>query len=220
MNLLDQEGPQNIRRITRVKVCGITRWEDALCCLSLNVHAVGFNFYSKSPRYLSPAEAQGIIQRLPPLMASIGVFVNESNPAEVERIAHQTGLQGVQLHGEETPEYCRRLASIPVIKAFRLERGFSLDSLKEYAVSAILLDGFKPGEYGGTGMCCDWQAAAVIAQLYPVILSGGLCPANVGQAIKMVKPWAVDVCSGVEFAPGRKDPQKLQAFLNSVRDES
>ncbi len=202
--------------LPRVKICGITRWEDARTCLSLPVHALGFNFYPRSSRYISPQDARDIIRRLPPLIGCIGVFVNEPNPAQVEILARAVGLHAVQLHGDESPEYCRALSSLSLVKAFRLQPGFDVEAPARYPASAYLVDAFAPGEFGGTGLCCDWEAAALLARRFPVLLSGGLTEANVAAAIGRVRPLAVDVCSGVESAPGIKDPEKIRRFLRAV----
>lgn len=200
----------------RVKVCGITRLEDALACYESGVHALGFNFYRKSPRYIQPSEAREIISRLPPWIHSTGVFVNEANPGEVEDIARIVGLNSIQLHGDESPEYCRNLGAFPLIKAFRVGPDFSVHFLSAFPVSMILLDGLRAGEFGGTGHCCDWELAASIAGRYPTVLSGGLTPLNVEQAIRQVRPSAVDVCSGVESGPGIKSRDAIRMFMESV----
>lgn len=201
----------------RVKVCGITRTEDAALCCRLGVHALGFNFYKGSSRFIEPEQAKEIAAAVPPFVYRVGVFVNQSDVKEVRRTAERVGLHALQFHGEETPEYCRGFGPWPVIKAFRVGGDFSPSLLWGFQVSAFLLDGFKPGEYGGTGVAAEWQMAAETAKTFPVILSGGLTVANVVEAVRRVEPLAVDVCSGVESEPGVKDPVKLEAFLQALR---
>lgn len=200
----------------RVKVCGITRPEDARACYHLGVHAIGFNFFPGSPRYLAPAVAKEIVASLPPFLSCVGVFVNEPDPCQVEETARSVGLHAIQLHGDETPEYCRQIGSLPVVKAFRTGIDFSEEEPAAYSVQAILLDGFQKGCFGGTGQHCDWQTAAALAKRFPVILSGGLTSANVQDAIRQVKPWAVDVCSGVETRPGIKNAEMIQRFMQQI----
>jgi len=207
--------------MVRVKICGITRLEDARLAIELGVHAVGFNFYEKSPRCLSPAHAWNIVRKLPALVSTIGVFVNW-DAASVVALAKALRLSGVQLHGDESAAVAAACAKhVPVIKAFRTDSSFSLEELREYsAASSFLLDAARARAgsaiYGGTGLLANWKLAARAAAKYPVLLAGGLTPENVGQAVVGVRPYAVDAASGVESRPGKKDPGKLRAFLAEV----
>ena len=206
--------------MVRVKICGITNLEDALLAAELGADALGFIFYAKSPRSVAPEAAQEIIRQLPPLVLSVGVLVNEE-AAVVRELAEMVGLDWVQLHGQEPPEYCRSLGR-RVLKAFRIQDENSLQELEDYrgAVQAFLLDTYKKGQTGGTGEVFDWQLAKQAQRYGPIVLAGGLTAANVARAIEMAQPQAVDVASGVEAAPGKKDPEKLRAFFRAVSDYS
>lgn len=201
----------------RVKICGITNVGDALLAAELGAQALGFVFYPQSPRYVTPEQARGIIRQLPPLVGTVGVFVDEE-PATVREIASLAGLDWIQLHGKESPEYCRALGR-RVIKGFPVKGEEIFSELGEYqgAVQAFLLDAYKPGTPGGTGETFDWELARRAKTFGPIILAGGLTPENVGQAIRVAQPAAVDVASGVEASPGKKDPEKLKAFFLAVR---
>jgi phosphoribosylanthranilate isomerase len=207
--------------MVRVKICGITRLEDARLAIELGAHALGFNFYEKSPRCLSPAAAWNIVRKLPALVSTIGVFVNW-DAASVVALANALRLSAVQLHGDETPSLAAACAKhLPVIKAFCTGAKFSVADLRRYAAaSSFLLDASSPSEgssiYGGTGQLANWKLAAKAAQKFPVLLAGGLHAENVGEAIVTVRPYAVDVASGVESHPGKKDPAKLRAFFAEV----
>jgi phosphoribosylanthranilate isomerase len=201
----------------RVKVCGITRLEDLELCGRLGVHAVGFNFYPGSSRYITPEEVRKALPSLAPFLYRVGVFVNEPDVDKVKWIAVQLGLHALQFHGDESPDYCSQFDPYPVIKAFRAGKDFRLAGLNAFKVSSLLLDGYQEGKYGGTGVISDWQLAAEIAHCWPVVLSGGLDPDNVRAAVKQVQPMAVDVCSGVESAPGIKDPVKLSRFMEALQ---
>ncbi len=202
----------------RIKVCGITSCEDASMALDLGVDALGFNFYPDSPRFLAPTSAGEIINRLAPLAVTIAVFVNVGDTAEVERQARTAGVDVLQLHGDESPEYCLRLSGWKLIKALRLGSRNSPMDLDRYPVAAFLLDARDDARYGGTGLAFDWNLAKQLQTRRPIILAGGLRPDNVRHAIRVVRPYAVDVCSGVESAPGRKDRGKLSAFIREVRN--
>jgi phosphoribosylanthranilate isomerase len=204
----------------RVKICGITNLEDALLAASLGAQALGFIFYPPSPRQVAPEAARNIIAQLPPLVLSVGVFVDEEAPV-VRDLAARAGLDWVQLHGQESPEYCRSLGR-RVIKAFRIRDANSLRDLPDYrsSVQAFLLDTYKEGRVGGTGETFNWELAREAQKFGPIILAGGLTPENVAQAIKVAQPQAVDVASGVEAAPGKKDPVKLKAFFAGVKGVS
>ncbi len=203
---------------TKVKICGITNAEDAVAAAEAGADAVGFIFYQKSPRYIVPAVAAQIIAGLPPLITPVGVFVNEGL-ATVRSIMDTCGLAMAQLHGDEPAMYCREL-SRPAMKAFRLKDRGSLLALAEYqgrgGVRGFVLDRFSEVAYGGTGQVTDWALAAEVAKTASVLLAGGLTPDNVTDAIRSVRPYAVDVSSGVESVPGKKDHEKLRAFLDAV----
>lgn len=212
------------RRATRVKICGITTWEDARLSVDLGASALGFNFYPSSPRAISPADAWSIIRRLPPFVETVGVFVNWP-PLVVDALARALRLHTVQLHGGESPGDVAALGkSHRVIKAVRVVRGFEPANLSRYrCADAILLDGFARGLHGGTGRTLDWNLARSAKRYGKIILVGGLTPENIAEAIRVAQPYAVDVASGVEARPGRKDPARLRelfAAVNSVREES
>jgi len=198
----------------RVKICGITSVEDGLHAARCGADALGFVFYDRSPRCIAPEEAGEIVRRLPPFVSMVGLFVNEE-PARIERIAQMCSLDMIQMHGDEEPGQCR-IAGRRVIKALRLRESSSLPMVERFSDCAVLLDAWVPNSYGGTGQCCNWDLAADAARVRSVILAGGLNPDNVGEAISVVHPFAVDVSSGVESAPGKKDPLKVEAFIRNV----
>ncbi len=200
----------------RVKVCGITNLDDALLALRLGADALGFNFFPRSPRYIDPISAAAIIRRLPPLATMVGVFVNVDSPKELQTMARASGVRVLQLHGDESPEYCNELSDWPIIKVVRVGEGNLNDDLDRYKVQAFLLDSRDDVLFGGTGKTFDWKAVAAIGLSRPLILAGGLNPGNVAGAIRAADPYAVDVCSGVELSPGRKDPQALKRFMEEV----
>lgn len=203
--------------MVRVKICGITNLEDALLAAQLGADALGFIFYPHSPRNVAPDAARGIIARLPLFVLSVGVFVDEE-AGTVQELAASVGLDWVQLHGNESPQYCRGLGR-RVIKAFRIQDAASLAPLADYqdAAQAFLLDTYRAGRIGGTGEAFDWSVAHQAQKYGPIILAGGLTAKNVAHAINIAQPQAVDVASGVEVAPGKKDPEKLRAFFAAVR---
>ncbi len=203
--------------MTRVKICGITNLEDARLAAALGAAALGFIFYPKSPRAIEPEAAGHIIRHLPPFVLSVGVFVNEE-AGWVREVAERIRLDWLQLHGEEPPEYCRSLGR-NVLKAIRVQDQTSLDLMRPYQgiVRAFLLDSYTAGQQGGTGHSFDWSLARVAAAFGPIVLAGGLRPENAASAIRAAAPAAVDVASGVEAAPGKKDPEKLRAFFQAVR---
>lgn len=206
--------------MTKIKICGITNLEDALAAAEAGADALGFNFYPKSPRYIEPSEAQKIIERLPPFIAAIGVFVNEPEPLRVGELASQLKLNAIQLHGDESPDYCAQLFDWRVIKALCVSPTFKPEHVSRYDVSAILLDAYKPGEYGGTGEVFAWDVAAEAKRYGRIILAGGLNPLNIEEAVERVSPYAVDTASGVESAPGKKDRNKLREFIIKVKSIS
>jgi phosphoribosylanthranilate isomerase len=203
--------------MVRVKICGITNARDARAACELGAYALGFNFYEKSPRVIAPAEAWKLRQELPEKVEALGIFVNWE-PAAVLALATALQLSAVQLHGDETPRVAALCAQkIPVIKAFRVTPGLSLAALAKFrAASGFLLDAARAGQYGGTGHTTDWAFARRAAAARPIILSGGLTPENVADAIRAVRPQAVDVASGVEARPGKKDHGKMRAFFSEV----
>ena len=202
---------------TRVKICGITTWDDARLSLDLGASALGFNFYPHSPRAVTPAGAWSIIRRLPPFVEAVGVFVNWP-PLVVDALARAVRLGAVQLHGSESPADVKKLSrKHRVIKAFAVKPGFRVASLARYrAADALLLDGFSRGVHGGTGRTLDWELARAASRYGRIILAGGLTPENVSEAIRVAQPYAVDVASGVEARPGRKDPAKLRALFAAI----
>jgi phosphoribosylanthranilate isomerase len=202
---------------TRVKICGITTWEDARLSVDLGASALGFNFYPLSPRAVSPADAWNIIRRLPPFVEAVGVFVNWP-PVVVDALARALRLGAVQLHGAESPQEVAKLSGKHrVIKAVQVKHGFRVASLARYrGADGLLLDGFTRGLHGGTGRTVDWKLARLARRYGRVILAGGLTAENVAEAIRIAEPYAVDVASGVEAKPGRKDAVKLRALFAAV----
>jgi phosphoribosylanthranilate isomerase len=201
-----------------VKICGITNLEDALAAVEAGADALGFNFYRRSPRYIPPEDARRIVAELPEEIMKVGVFVNEVVPEQVARVADEVGLTAVQLHGDESSEYCRALRGRFVIKAVRAGTDFEPESVSSHEADAVLLDAFSADERGGTGRVVDWGVARRVRELVPrLILAGGLAPENVAAAIEAVGPYAVDACSRLEIAPGRKDPQRVRAFVAAAR---
>jgi phosphoribosylanthranilate isomerase len=201
-----------------VKICGITNLEDALVAVSAGADALGFNFYRRSSRFITPAAARSIIEELPKEVLTIGVFVNEGRPEDVNRIALEAGVRAVQLHGDEPPAYCRALKHHMVVKALRVGEGFAPESVLEYEADAILLDAFDRDARGGTGRVFDWQLARRTREFVPkLFLAGGLNVSNVAAAIAAAQPYAVDACSGLESAPGRKDAARVSAFIKAAR---
>jgi phosphoribosylanthranilate isomerase len=199
----------------RVKICGITRLEDALVACEAGADALGFIFVGSSPRYIRPADAARIVEALPPFVTPVGVFVNETR-ARVTEIAGATGIRALQLHGEEPPEEAAEYA-LPVVKGFRVWPGFDHSELDRYRCAAYLLDAFSEKAHGGTGTTFDWTIAARAARLHRIVLSGGLHPENVAAAIAQVRPHAVDVSSGVEKSPGIKESAMLRRFIANAR---
>jgi phosphoribosylanthranilate isomerase len=194
----------------KLKVCGITSLEDARAAVDCGAEYLGFNFYPKSPRYIAPQSARAIIERAPEEIVCVGVFVNEALPEDVVEILRISGARVAQLHGDESPEYCARVGSERVIKALRVGADFDPHRALDYPAMGILLDAYDPKLYGGTGKTADWTIASEVATLTKVFLAGGLSPENIVEAVRAVEPFAVDVNSGVEAAPGRKDENKLQ----------
>ena len=202
----------------KVKICGMTQLKDALFAVDQGATAVGFIFYNKSPRSVTKKAAREIIAKLPPFVDTVGVFVNET-AERVNKVADYCGLDLVQLHGEESPAFCRKI-NRRVIKAFRIKDLQSFKKLEKYSVSGFLLDTFSENLHGGTGKVFDWNLAHRAKKMGPIILAGGLTSRNICQAIRQVRPYGVDVCSGVEKEPGIKDPEKVRAFLKNISSGS
>jgi len=205
--------------MTRVKICGITNLDDALAALEAGADLLGFNFYTRSPRYVSPAEARRVIESLPGGVECVGVFVNESTPEEVVRVARASGVGAVQLHGDESPDYCRALEGLTTIKALRVGPGFAVETTAGYPTDTVLVNAYVVGEWGGTGHTFDWTLARRTREAVPkLFLAGGLRPENVAEAVAAVRPYAVDVCSGIETSPGRKSLPLMRRFVERVKN--
>lgn len=203
--------------MVKVKICGITNWADARKSVEAGADFLGFNFYHKSPRYITPVAAGQIIKRLPKDIKAVGVFVNETEE-NVLKTAEIAGLHQVQLHGNESAEMMARLQrNFPVIKALRVD-GKIETSLSDFAnADALLLDAVNGKQFGGTGKTFDWNAIRGAGLKTKLFLAGGLTPQNVAEAIRIAEPYAVDVCSGVEMRPGKKDSKRVTAFVRAVR---
>lgn len=203
----------------KVKICGLTNAEDAAVAVEAGADAVGFVFHRKSPRCAETSAVKAIIRELPPFVLPIGVFVNEE-PKVVRDVMDSCGLALAQLHGDETAAYCETLGR-PVLKAIRIRDRGSFLALAEFqgraGVRGFLVDAFSPDAYGGTGQLADWSLAAEAAAVARILLAGGLTPENVAQAVGQVRPYGVDVSSGVEARPGKKDHAKVRAFVQAVR---
>jgi len=202
--------------MAEIKICGITSLEDASVAAEAGADAVGFIFYPGSPRFVTPRKARGIIGRLGPGVVKVGVFVNQ-DPSEVKGITSYCGLDMIQLHGDESPEYCSVFPSELLIKALSGCDEEDPEPWVRYAVRAFLLDARDPSLYGGTGKRADWALAARLGRSRPLILSGGLNCANIREAMEIVSPAAVDINSGVEVAPGKKDHAKVREIIRLVR---
>ncbi|AJE04911.1 phosphoribosylanthranilate isomerase [Geobacter pickeringii] len=201
--------------MVRVKICGITSLADALIAVEAGADALGFVFHDQSPRHVAPDQAAGIIAALPPFVQTVGLFVNRALDF-VNETAARCRIDLVQLHGDEPPEYCDAVAR-RVIKAFRVRDGASIEPIRHYRVTAHLLDAWSPAVYGGTGHTFNWEIARRVKSFGPLVLAGGLTPENVAEAVATVEPYAVDVSSGVESAPGQKDPAKVREFIRRAK---
>jgi phosphoribosylanthranilate isomerase len=205
----------------KIKICGITNLEDAKVAVEAGADALGFVFYVKSPRSIEPAVAKRIIAQLPPFVLPVGVFVNDDRET-IRNVHDECGLAFAQLHGDETPSFCESLGR-PVLRALRLRDRGSLLALAEYkgrvGVRGFVVDAFSSKAYGGTGQTVDWSLAREIAKAAPILLAGGLTPNNVQEAVQQVQPYGVDVSSGVEQSPSKKDHEKIRAFTQAVRLE-
>jgi phosphoribosylanthranilate isomerase len=204
--------------VVLVKICGITNAPDARAACEAGANFLGFNFYEGSPRHIAPAEASKIRSQLPQDVEAVGIFVN-AKPAAIASLTASLRLDAAQLHGDETPSTVGEVAhAIRVFKAFRVGPDFSLATIDQYPDAfAFLLDASHPGQYGGTGRTTDWAVAHRAALSFRVILAGGLKVENVAAAIRLVRPFAVDVASGVESKPGKKDHGRLREFIQEVR---
>lgn len=205
----------------RVKICGVRSLAEARAAVEAGADALGFNFWPQSPRYVEASDARAVIASLPPFISKVGVFVNE-DAGGIVATANYAGVDAVQLHGDETPDFCSRLRladhlkAATLIKAVRVETEADLEGIWLYPVSAILLDTKVKGNYGGTGEHFNWELAIKASEFAPIILAGGLRVENVREAIASVNPFAIDVCSGVESTPGVKDPGKIRDFMAEV----
>jgi phosphoribosylanthranilate isomerase len=200
----------------RVKICGLTNIEDGLAALDAGADALGFVLYASSPRCVPLEQAAEMVKQLPPFIAKVGLFVNASE-LSIRHAIEQCGIDTLQLHGDEAPEFCRRF-QLKVIKAIRMRDASSLDELAQYETSGWLLDSYVAGKAGGTGEKFNWELACRATELCSrVILAGGLTPANVAEAVRQVRPYAVDVSSGVEWKPGKKDRHKMKDFIAAAK---
>ena len=204
--------------MTLVKICGITNLEDAVEAIGAGADALGFNFYKPSPRYITPQTAREIIEQLPDSILKVGVFVNEASPKLVQNIANESGINALQLHGDESPDYCNELADQYLIKALAVSHDFDTQVIERYQVDAIMLDTKHKTLRGGTGRVFDWSIAQEVSKIVPKLyLAGGLSPENVAEAIETVRPYAVDACSSLEDRPGIKNHDRLRAFVTAVK---
>lgn len=201
--------------ITKVKICGITNYEDAVAATEMGADLLGFNFYRPSPRYIEPAKAAEIVKRLPAFIDISGVFVN-SSLEEIREIAGLCQLDWIQLHGDENTDFCKWLAydSVKTMKALRVKDANDLQQVDSYFTDAVLLDAYNPAKYGGTGLTFDWNIIGNIAKR--VFLAGGITPENAATAVGL-GVYGIDVCSGVEAEPGKKDHPKMKALFDSIR---
>ena len=200
----------------KIKICGITNIEDAILAIDLGADALGFMFYEESKRYIKPLEAHDIISQLPPFITAVGVFVNQELD-EISDIKEKAGFDTIQLHGDESPDLCKKLRG-KVIKAIRVGDTVNSEEVESCPAQAILFDTYSTKGYGGTGESFNWEILKDLNASKKIILSGGLSPENVSQAIQIVKPYAVDVSSGVEEFYGKKSPEKLKKFIEAVRN--
>jgi phosphoribosylanthranilate isomerase len=204
--------------MTLIKICGITNLDDALAAVAAGADALGFNFYKPSPRYITPRNAREIIDQLPGELMTVGVFVNEETPESVRNIATEAGVAAYQLHGDESPGYCRELADRFVIKTLAVSTNFDSQMVHAYDTEAIMLDTKDNALRGGTGRWFDWSIAKQVNQLgRKLFLAGGLSPDNIAEAIETVRPYAVDACSALEDKPGIKNHARVRAFIDLAR---
>jgi phosphoribosylanthranilate isomerase len=208
--------------MAKIKICGITKEEDASLAMSLGADYLGFNFYKESARKVSPKMVDEIMGKLPPFVVPVGVFVDE-DPKEIGKVVKRSGIKMLQLHGSESPEVCKSLKEtygLPIIKGFRVADASIIETIKAYVdvIDYVLVDTFVEGEAGGTGKTFDWEIALKAKELgKPLFLAGGLTPENVEEAVEKVNPFAVDTASGVERLPRRKDYDKMKAFIRAAK---
>ena len=204
--------------MTFIKICGITNLDDALAAVDAGADALGGNFYKRSPRYVAPETARDIIDQVPAAILTVGVFVNEPSPESVKTLARDAGVTAVQLHGDESPDYCRQLDGYFIIKALGAGPDFDAQHVRDYDVEAILLDTKDDALRGGTGRVFDWSIAREVSRTVPkLFLAGGLGVQNIEQAIISVEPYGVDACSKLEESPGKKNHERMRAFVETVR---
>lgn len=207
--------------MTVVKICGITNVRDAEAAVDLGAEMLGLNFYDRSPRFLTERAAKEIVAIVPKNVDTVGVFVNESLDRIVD-VADRISLRCVQIHGDENPEFVARLrerSAVKIIKAIRVSSRFDRKEVEDFTADGLLLDAYSPGTYGGTGERFDWKLAGSLTGIFDhLYLAGGLTPENVAEAIEVVRPYAVDVASGVEARPGKKDHRKLKAFIDNAKN--
>ena len=201
--------------IVKVKICGITSYEDAMAAVEMGADLLGFNFYHKSPRYIEPSKAAKIINRIPAFVDMAGVFVNEEFES-IRQVMDECQLAWVQLHGDEKPEFCNKFSSINVktMKAIRVKGAEDIKKTDGFFTDAILLDAFQPGKYGGTGVVFDWNIVGHIGKR--VFLAGGINPDNAAEAVNL-GVHGIDICSGIEQSPGEKDHAKMKALFDNIR---
>jgi phosphoribosylanthranilate isomerase len=201
--------------IVKVKICGITNYEDAVAALDMGADLLGFNFYTESPRYIAPEKAVEIINKLPAFIDLVGIFVNASID-QIHEIKNLCSFDWVQLHGDESPQFCRELHThnVKVMKAIRVKDKADIKKADDYFTDAILLDAFNPEKYGGTGMTFNWNIIGHIAKR--VFLAGGINPDNAADAVKL-GVYGIDVCSGIESEPGKKDHKKMKKLFDNIR---
>jgi len=204
--------------MVKVKICGITDPNDARAAARLGADALGFNFVPASKRYIGKERARAIIASMPPFVTPVGVFANEA-PEKVMEICDYCGIQTVQLHGDEPPQFLDRLSRLKRIKAIRMGEEEDLRQLSRYTCDAFLLDAAVPDLLGGTGKTFNWQWAREASKHGPIILAGGLTPENVGEAIRIAQPYAVDVAGGVESSPGQKNRTLMAQFIINAKSE-
>jgi phosphoribosylanthranilate isomerase len=201
--------------MTKVKICGIKNLNDAIFAVDYGADAIGFVF-AKSIRKISKEKARAIVRKLPPFVTTVGLFVNQT-AEDMETTCRYCGLDAIQLHGNEPPDIINKLKDIKTIKAFRIQNEKDITPIKKYKPDAILLDGYSENKMGGTGTTFDWKIVKKLKTSIPIIVAGGLTHLNVSQAIKIVKPYGVDVSSGVETKPGQKDKRLIRKFIDAVK---
>jgi phosphoribosylanthranilate isomerase len=202
--------------MVKVKICGITEVKDATWAARVGADALGFNFVAGTPRYIEPERARAIAMEVPPFVSRVGVFVNAKVPV-IERTAEICDLDYVQLHGREAPDVCKELKHLNPIKVFRVEEAEDIEELPQYRVAAYLLDTYVKGLPGGTGKVFNWEIARKASRHGRIILAGGLCPENICDAVRKARPYAVDICSGVEEAPGKKSKELVEAVVRFAK---